>query len=498
MSRPTAEDAGSAAGPRTTEQPQEDSGRRRSRTDPSIQSFNLTKYFSFSAFGVFLVFALSLSWIIANHARNVMLQQSEDYSLLLAENLNQQVFRRFVLPAVVRYGRIALRNPEQFDYLDRIVDGVVQGLAIDSVTIFDSSENVISYSTDTELVGIRDRGGIEYQKALEGEANSRFIYHGSIFSLFSGSDDIGCELITYIPFRQVKESGEEGEAIMGVIEITKDLTKDYTAILRLHGRIIIVSLLMMTVLFLVMYTIVSRAGRIIERRTGERLKLEEQLSKTKQLAQLGTMIATVSHEIKSPLGIVRSTAEVLKKRIEKVAPGNEQLSQIIVDETNRLNTIVTEFLDFARPQEPKPAPHDLHQIISRAATFVHGLAEQSGVVIKTEFTDGGLIRAVDEDMLYRAFLNITINAIQAMADGGALTITTKVDDDGWAVITIADTGKGMSQEKMDHIFEPFFTDKHKGTGLGLAIAQSSIDSHHGTISVRGGEDGGATFVIRLP
>lgn len=210
------------------------------------------------------------------------------------------------------------------------------------------------------------------------------------------------------------------------------------------------------------------------------------------------MIATVSHEIKSPLGIVRSTAEVLKKRIEKVAPGNEQLSQIIVDETNRLNTIVTEFLDFARPQEPKPAPHDLHQIISRAATFVHGLAEQSGVVIKTEFTDGGLIRAVDEDMLYRAFLNITINAIQAMADGGALTITTKVDDDGWAVITIADTGKGMSQEKMDHIFEPFFTDKHKGTGLGLAIAQSSIDSHHGTISVRGGEDGGATFVIRLP
>jgi len=346
-----------------------DAGTGRRRIDAGMLSFALVKYFSFTALGVFLVFTLLLSWTISNYAKNVMLQQSEDYSLLLAGNLNQQVFRRFVLPAVVRYGQIALRNPDQFEYLDKIVTGLVQGLDIDAVTIYDSSENVISYSTVPELVGKRDRGGIEYEKALEGEANSRFIYSGSMWTLLMPDPQISCQLKTFIPFRQVKESGAAGDAIMGVIEIGKDLSKDYTAILKLQSRIILVSSVIMLILFLVLRTIVSRAGRIIERRTEEWLKLEEQLYKTERLAQLGTMVATVSHEIKSPLGIVRSTAEILKKRILKVAPGNENLAQIIVDETSRLNTIVTEFLDFARPQEPKLKPCDLLQIVNRAVDF---------------------------------------------------------------------------------------------------------------------------------
>ncbi len=99
----------------------------RKKMNDGLQPFTLVKYFSFSALGVFLIVTLFLSWVISNHARDVMLKQSEDYSLLLAENLNQQVFRRFVLPAVVRYGRIALSNPEQFQYLDRIVNGSCSG-----------------------------------------------------------------------------------------------------------------------------------------------------------------------------------------------------------------------------------------------------------------------------------------------------------------------------------------------------------------------------------
>ena len=102
--------------------------------DAGLQSFTLVKYFSFTSLGVILVFTLFLSWVISNYAKSVMLKQSDDYSQLLAGNLNQQVFRRFVLPAVVRYGRIALRNPDQFDYLDKIVSEIVEGLAIDSVS----------------------------------------------------------------------------------------------------------------------------------------------------------------------------------------------------------------------------------------------------------------------------------------------------------------------------------------------------------------------------
>lgn len=465
------------------------------RADAGMLSFVLVKYFSFTALGVFLVFTLLLSWIISNHAKNVMLQQSEDYSLLLAGNLNQQVFRRFVLPAVVRYGQIALRNPDQFEYLDKIVSGLVQGLDIDAVTIYDSSENVISYSTLPELVGKRDRGGIEYERALEGEANSRFIYTGTMWSLLFSDSQISCQLKTFIPFRQVKESGAAGDAIMGVIEIGKDLSKDYTAILKLQSRIILVSSVLMLILFLVLRIIVSRAGRIIEKRTEEWLKLEEQLFETERLAQLGTMVATVSHEIKSPLGIVRSTAEILQKRIEKVAPGNENLAQIIVDETSRLNTIVTEFLDFARPQEPKLKACDLVRIVNRAIDFIRPAAEEKNVQVNVRSEAELITRQADEDMLYRAFLNVLLNAIQSMKDGGLLTIETFVTADGRIKIAFTDTGIGISQEKLGKIFEPFYTDRSKGTGLGLAIVKNIVELHGGEISAESTENEGTRFTI---
>ena len=475
---------------------QQDSGRQ--PRDAGLQSFTLVKYFSFTALGAILIFTMILSWIISNNAKDVMLKQSEDYSLLLAGNLNQQVFRRFVLPAVVRYGRIALRNPDQFGYLDKIVSEIIQGLAIDSVTIYDSKENVISYSTLPEMVGKRDKGGIEYEKALRGAANSRFIYSGTMWSLLSADPQISCQLQTFIPFRQVKESGEAGDAIMGVIEIAKDLSRDYTAILKLQGRIMIVSAVVMLVLFLVLRSIVSRAGDILERRMVERLTLKEQLDKNERLTHLGTMVATVSHEIKSPLGIVRSTAEILKKRIEKVAPGNENLAQIIVDETRRLNTIVTEFLDFARPQQPKLKSCDLQQILNRAVNFTSSMAEKQGVEIETIYSEDAIIREVDEDMLYRAFLNIILNGIQVMAEGGRLLAETSESDEGQALISFRDNGPGMSEEIAAQVFEPFFTNKSKGTGLGLAIAKNIVEEHGGDIKVESQAQEGTEFVIILP
>jgi signal transduction histidine kinase len=475
-----------------------DNNSSRQRRDAGLQSFTLVKYFSFFALGAILIFTMILSWIISNNAKVVMLKQSEDYSLLLAGNINQQVFRRFVLPAVVRYGRIALRNTDQFGYLDKIVSEIVQGLDIDSVTIYDSKENVISYSTLPELVGKRDRGGIEYERALEGDANSRFIYSGSMWSLLSADPQISCQLRTFIPFRQVRESGEAGEAIMGVIEIAKDLSKDYTAILKLQARIMIVSAVVMLVLFLVLRVIVLRAGNILERRMVERLRLKEQLDKTEQLAHLGTMVATVSHEIKSPLGIVRSTAEILKKRIEKVAPGNENLAQIIVNETGRLNTIVTEFLDFARPRQPKLREHDLQQILDQAIDFTRSMADKQGVEIETSYPDEAILREVDHDMLYRAFLNIILNAIQAMEGGGTLQVEAKQEEQGETTISFSDNGPGMSEEKAAQVFEPFITDKSKGTGLGLAITKNIVEEHGGEIRVESREHEGTRFVITFP
>jgi len=471
---------------------------RKEELDAGLQPFKLVKYFSFSSLAVILLFTLFLSWAISKNARTVMLKQSEEYSLVLAENLNQQVFRRFVLPTVVRFGNIALSNPEQFRNLDAIVRGVIQGMKIESVTIYDSSMNIVSYSTIPEIVGKKDLGGAEYQLALSGVANSQLEYGGSVLNLLPETDPLHCELRTFIPFRQVRDTGEESDVIMGVIEIAKDLSKEYENIIRLQGSIIAVSATVMAVLFLVLRTIVSRAGRIMESRALERLRLEEQLNQAERLAHLGTMVATVSHEIKSPLGIVRSTAEILEKRIRKVAPGSEHLARIIVDETSRLNDIVMEFLDFARPQEPRLVPGDVNVLLEKALGFVSHKLQEQHIEMFRELGEGLPQVRFDADQLYRALLNILVNAIQAMPEGGCLQARTLLGINGRVVIAITDSGNGMSEEKVEQIFKPFYTDKHKGTGLGLSITKNIVDSHNGEIHVESAPNAGTTFYFSFP
>jgi two-component system, NtrC family, sensor histidine kinase HydH len=471
---------------------------RQQKLDAGLRPFKLVTYFSFSSLAVILLFTLILSWAISNNARRVMLKQSEEYSMLLAENLNQQVFRRFVLPAVVRYGNIALSNPEQFEMLDKIVRGIIQGMKIDAVTIYDSSVNIISYSTVSATVGKKDAGGNEYKKSLQGEANSKLTYSGTVFNLFPGTRPLRCELQTYIPFRQVREGGEDDGVIMGVIAIDKDLSSEYANILRLQGSIILVSGFVSMILFLVLRTIVSRAGRIMENRAVERLRLEEKLNQTERLAHLGTMVATVSHEIKSPLGIVRSTAEILEKRIQKVAPGNEHLARIIVDETIRLNDIVVGFLDFAKPQKPKFVKANINQLVTRVLSFLSSQVKAQQIELVTEFAADIPDTDIDQELLYRALLNILLNGLQAMGEGGKLLVATENCSEAGLRIRITDTGGGMPAEKLEQIFKPFFTDKHKGTGLGLAITKNIIESHHGSIHVHSMPGEGTTFTITLP
>ncbi len=471
---------------------------RKQKLEAGLQPFKLVKYFSFSSLAVILLFTLILSWAISKNARKVMLKQSEEYSRVLAENLNQQVFRRFVLPAVLRYGNIALSNKEQFESLDRIVHSIIQGMKIESVTIFDSRVNIVSYSTIPSIVGKKNLGGAEYERALKGFSNSRLSTHGSIFSLLPTTDPLQCELRTFIPFRQVRGEGDNTGVIMGVIEITKNLSREYTNILRLQSSIIGVSATVMMVLFLVLRTIVSRAGKIMEKRSLERLRLEEKLNQAERLAHLGTMVATVSHEIKSPLGIVRSTAEILEKRIKKVAPGSEHLARIIIDETSRLNGIVLEFLDFARPQQPRFEAVGINQMVEKVLGFVTPKLQEQGVELDASLDDGEPSVLLDRELFYRALLNIVVNALQAMGDGGTLQVRTMVEPGRKVRVAVRDSGPGMSEEKIAQIFKPFFTDKSKGTGLGLAITKNIIESHHGEIQVESQENVGTEFSIILP
>jgi len=465
----------------------------------ALLPFELVKYFSFTSLLLILIASFILSWVIASNAKTVLLQRSEAYSRLFADNLNRQVFLQFVLPTVVRYGRIALSEQDQYERLDQIVGNITRGMRIDSVTIFEPRQNRVAYSTMSELMGKRDMGGLEYQKAAKGDNNSVLISGGSLFSLLPGAAKVFCTLKTYVPFRQENKLGEHTGEIMGVIEVVQDLSEDLEAIVRLQARVIILSLAIMSVLFVILSLIVVRANRIMAERAEERLRLEEQLNEAQRLASLGKMVAAVSHEIKNPLGIVRTTAEILGNRISKVAPGNERLAHIIVEETSRLDGIVREFLDFARPREIKKMPGSLNAVIERLLRFMEPELQQKAVQVEM-LLDQDLPEIVfDSEQMYQVLFNIVFNAIQAMPEGGNLILTTALGmEKGTVVAEIADSGVGIPPEKLEQIFTPFYTDKNRGTGLGLTIAKSIVDKHQGSIAVVSTPGEGSVFRIVLP
>lgn len=465
----------------------------------SLKPFRLVKYFSFTSIGVVLITAITLSWLISNYAQKVLLEQSESSALLLAKTLNNQVFLQFVLPIAINVGEIRLSDPNQFRLLDNVVRNTISGLNVDSVKIFDSSKNIISYSTDIEKVGKEGVGRDEYDKALAGQNSMILNSSGSLLNLLPGSEPITSKLTIYIPFRQEKQAGEEPSKIMGVTQIVQDLSANLEAIIRLQGYIVFSSIMIMGVLFYALRLIVARADQIIEMRADERRRLEEKLHQAERLASLGKMVAAVSHEIKNPLGIVKSTAEILGKRMKDVAPGNEHLAGIIVEEATRLDGIVMEFLDFARPLSPNLSPSSLNDILSKVIRFMEPEFAKHQVELRTELDQNLPLVKADQNLLHRAFLNILVNAVQAMPDGGTLTVgTARPPGRKDAVLCrISDTGIGIIDEKLERIFNPFFTDKTRGTGLGLSIAQNIFESHQGSIEVESEVGKGTTFTITL-
>ena len=468
-------------------------------TNDGLLPFELVKYFAFSSFVLIMLAAFALSGLIADNARTTLIRRSEAYSQLFADNLNRQVFVQFVLPTVVRYGRIAISNQNQYERLDQIVRNLTRGMHIKEVTIYDSVENIVAYSTVQPLMGRRGLGGLEYTKAARGEKNSVVISSGSILSLLPGSDAIFCSMKTYVPFRQETRLAQQTDDIMGVIEVEQDISEDLHAIIVLQGKVIVLSLAIMSLLFAILSMIVVQANRTMARRAAERLRLEEELNEAQRLASLGKMVASVSHEIKNPLGIVRSTAEILAGRIGKLAPGNERLATIIVEETTRLDRIVREFLDFARPREAKMVLGQLQEPAERAIRFLHSELERKHIEVDTLFTPGLPDALLDSEHIYQVVFNIVFNASQAMLQGGRLHLETQLAPQGEGVsLSITDTGCGIAPEALGQIFNPFYTDKNRGTGLGLAIARSIVEKHGGKIEVASLLGAGSCFTITLP
>jgi signal transduction histidine kinase len=235
----------------------------------------------------------------------------------------------------------------------------------------------------------------------------------------------------------------------------------------------------------------------------ENSKLYEKMRERDRLAALGEMAAGLAHEIRNPLGAIKGAAQCLDPR---QLPGEEQeFVEVIVEEVNRLNGVVTAFLDYARPLKQSFVPTDLNEVISRTMKLIQNDVP-ARVTLRQEL-DTSIARVDgDPEQLKQVLINLVQNAIQALGDRPGTIVVRSARPDrfgdfrGGELVEaqVADDGPGIPAEQQLNIFVPFFTTKQKGTGLGLAICQRIVKSHGGTIGVQSKPQEGSTFTIRLP
>lgn len=231
----------------------------------------------------------------------------------------------------------------------------------------------------------------------------------------------------------------------------------------------------------------------------EKRALEERLRITEQLASVGEMAASLAHEIRNPLGAVMAAADVLANELD--APLEDEcraLLEVVVSESRRLNAILGDFLSYARFRPPKLAPADLNSVIEDVLRALDPAEIAShGVSICRCLSPDLPTALVDADQIKQALLNVAMNAVDAMPNGGTLTVTSSAGEPGVRVV-FEDTGPGIPEDDLERIFQPFYTGRKNGTGLGLSIAHKIVEAHGGSIKAENRPSGGARFTICIP
>jgi two-component system NtrC family sensor kinase len=228
-------------------------------------------------------------------------------------------------------------------------------------------------------------------------------------------------------------------------------------------------------------------------------KMHQQLAKTEKLTALGEMAAGVAHEINNPLGGILLYSNLVLEDIPEDSPARENMQKIIY-QTNRCKEIVQSLLDFARTPTGDMLPLQINQAINTSLKLVRDQSMFHGIEIETQLAENLPEVIGDRSRLEEVFLNLFINAADAMKGSGKLSIVTGLSTNNTVKIFISDTGKGIDEEHLSHIFEPFFTTKEpgKGTGLGLSIVYGIIRKHNGAIDAESESGRGTTFIISLP
>ncbi|NPV44719.1 MAG: PAS domain S-box protein [Firmicutes bacterium] len=228
----------------------------------------------------------------------------------------------------------------------------------------------------------------------------------------------------------------------------------------------------------------------------ERKEFESKIDKIDRLASLGELAAGLAHEIRNPLAGIKTSTQVLANRAEQ-NDANVLLFDKIISEIDRMNKLITDLLNFAKPPASRLEKRDITKIIRESAKFLEEHFRKCKVNITFNFPLKEYFVLVDGYQMKQIFLNLFMNAIKAMPEGGRISVYIAAKGD-FIEIYVRDTGKGISQENLPRIFDPFFTTDPKGTGLGLSVVQKLVIQNGGEIDVKSELNKGTTFCIKLP
>ena len=242
----------------------------------------------------------------------------------------------------------------------------------------------------------------------------------------------------------------------------------------------------------------EQIGALLVMRDAESVRrIEDEIELSRRLSAIGRLTSGVAHEVKNPINAIVVHLEVLRQKLQQVDPDTKRHMDVIGNEIQRLDRVVQMLVDFTRPVELRLAETDLRRLLEDVTVLAAPEAERHGISMRRELPDQELPVNVDADLIKQALLNVIINGVQAMPDGGILTLTASREN-STAIVEIRDEGMGIPPEAQDKIFNLYFTTKKSGSGIGLPMTYRIMQLHHGTVEFESTENVGTTFRLTLP
>jgi signal transduction histidine kinase len=242
----------------------------------------------------------------------------------------------------------------------------------------------------------------------------------------------------------------------------------------------------------------ERIGALLTLRDAESVhRIEDEIELSRRLSAIGRLTSGVAHEVKNPINAIVVHLEVLRQKMKEIDPDTRRHVDVIGSEIQRLDRVVQTLVDFTRPVELRLNDFDLRKVVEDVVTLAAPSAERHKVAIERQASPEPLPVRIDSDLVKQAILNIVLNGVQAMPDGGTLRITSKREGES-ALLTVRDQGAGIPENIRDKVFNLYFTTKSGGSGIGLAMAYRVVQLHHGSVEFTSIMEHGTTFYLRFP